>query len=250
MKLTLLGTGNVRGCPVYGCECPACQQASLDPSKARLLCSAMLELNGQQILIDASHPQLQTRFPAGTIDAILLTHFHMDHVQALFELRWGLCDSIPVYHPDDPLGCDDLFKHPGILDFQPALTAMQAFQLAEISVTPLALNHSKPTLGYLFSSENGCIAYLTDTLGIPDKSWQQLLRRPPKYVVIDCSASPLHSSSNHNNLKDVLNLAHALPDSMWVLTHIGHDLDEYLMQHPRCLPSNVLVGHDELCLNL
>ena len=250
MKLTLLGTGNVTGCPVYGCDCLACQRASLDPSKARLLCSAVLEVNGQRILIDANHPQLQTRFPAGSINAMLLTHFHMDHVQALFELRWGVAEPIPVYHPDDPLGCDDLFKHPGLLDFQPARQALHSFSLADINITPLALNHSKPTLGYLFTNENGRIAYLTDTLGIPDQSWQQLLRQPPKYVVIDCSNSPLHRSGNHNNLSDVLELAHALPDSTWVLTHIGHDLDEYLMQHPNCLSSNMLVGHDELCLSL
>ncbi|UPW17249.1 phosphonate metabolism protein PhnP [Agarivorans sp. TSD2052] len=250
MKLTLLGTGNVQACPLYGCECAACQQATLDPAKARHLCSAVLEVNGQQLLIDANHPQLQSRFPAGSIDAILLTHYHMDHVQALFELRWGVADPIPVYQPDDPDGCDDLFKHPGLLQFLPPNQANQAFKLAGISITPLSLNHSKPTLGYLFSSEQGRIAYLTDTLGIPEQSWQQLLRNPPKYLVIDCSVPPSHRSGNHNNLDDVLALASALPDSDWILTHIGHELDLYLMQNPDCLNSNVSVAYDGLEISL
>ncbi len=42
----------------------------------------------------------------------------MDHVQGLFPLRWGVGDKIPVYGPPDEQGCDDLFKHPGLLDFQ------------------------------------------------------------------------------------------------------------------------------------
>ncbi len=250
MKLTLIGTGNVQGCPLYGCECPACQRAREQSKYARTLCSALLEDNGKQWLIDANHPHWDRRFPAGTVAGIFITHYHMDHVQALFNLRWGLGPSIPVYHPDDPKGCDDLFKHPGILDFQPPLKANQALQLARLQVIPLALNHSKPCFGYLFCSPQGRIAYLTDTKGIPDDSWQQLLRQPPKYVVIDCSNPPLAKAKNHNNLSDVLELAHALPDSQWLLTHIGHELDEYLMEHPDCLSPNVSVAHDEQCLSL
>ncbi|MEX0633936.1 hypothetical protein M8494_25840 [Serratia ureilytica] len=41
----------------------------------------------------------------------------MDHVQGLFPLRWGCGNSILVYGPPDEQGCDDLFKHPGILGF-------------------------------------------------------------------------------------------------------------------------------------
>ncbi len=49
---------------------------------------------------------------------MLLTHYHPDHVQGLFHLRWGCGESIPVYGPKDPQGCADLYRHPGVLDFQ------------------------------------------------------------------------------------------------------------------------------------
>ncbi|WP_432458961.1 phosphonate metabolism protein PhnP [Agarivorans sp. QJM3NY_25] len=250
MKLTLLGTGNVQAAPLYGCDCIACKRAQKNPSLSRQLSSAVLEVNGKCLLIDANHPQLQSRFPANSIDAILLTHYHMDHVQALFDLRWGIADPIPIYQPNDPNGCDDLFKHPGILDFQQANKAYSRFQLADIEIMPLSLNHSKPTLGYLFSSAQGQIAYLTDTAGIPDPSWQQLLRHQPDYVVIDCSYSPLQHSPNHNNLYDVFEFAHAMPDTQWVLSHIGHELDSFLHQYSGELPSNVQVGHDDMQLTL
>lgn len=250
MELTLLGTGNVQAAPVYGCNCFACLRAQKDSAYKRHLCSAVLTVNGDNILIDASHPLLQQLFPAGTINAILLTHYHMDHVQALFELRWGIGERIPVYQPDDKKGCDDLFKHPGLLSFQPPNQAEQSFSLAGITVLPLALNHSKPTLGYCFISEQGCIAYLTDTLGIPDQSWQQLILHSPKYIVIDCSTSPLMRAPNHNNLTDVIALANRLPNSQWVLTHISHELDCYLQENSGQLRDNMVIGYDALVLSL
>jgi phosphoribosyl 1,2-cyclic phosphate phosphodiesterase len=35
----------------------------------------------------------------------LLTHYHLDHVQGLFPLRWGVGAPIPVYGPPDDAGC-------------------------------------------------------------------------------------------------------------------------------------------------
>jgi ribonuclease BN (tRNA processing enzyme) len=32
---------------------------------------------------------------------VLLTHYHLDHVQGLFPLRWGVGAPIPVYGPPD-----------------------------------------------------------------------------------------------------------------------------------------------------
>lgn len=259
MQLTLLGTGNVQGAPVYGCDCLACQRAIAQPKWARQLCSAQLTVAGRHILLDANHPQLMQRFPAGSIDAILLTHFHMDHVHALFSLRWGLAPKIPVYRPDDPLGSDDLYKHPGLLAFQPANQVGTPFHLSnlpELTITPLALNHSRPCQGYLFEYESNqqrdCLAYLTDTQGLPDATWQQLIQRAPRTVVIDCSYSPLIVNGNHNNLAQVIDFARRLPDSQWVLTHISHELDSFLLNstlNSACpLPPNITVGMDEMIL--
>ena len=75
--------------------------------------------------------------PAGSFQQVLLTHYHLDHVQGLFPLRWGVGASIPVYGPPDDAGCDDLLKHPGLLDFSHTVTPFVMFNLQGLRVTPL-----------------------------------------------------------------------------------------------------------------
>lgn len=119
MRITFLGTGAAGGVPLYGCRCEACTLAMENPALRRAPCSALIETGDTRILIDGGLMDLHTRFAPGELDAILLTHFHPDHVQGLFHLRWGRGPRIPVLIPPDPDGCADLFRHPGILDFQP-----------------------------------------------------------------------------------------------------------------------------------
>lgn len=102
MQLTLLGTGCAQQVPVFGCDCVICTQASVDPARRRKPCSAMLYYQGETTLIDAGLPTLDQQFRAGEIQRFLLTHYHMDHVQGLFPLRWGCGNKIPVYGPPRP----------------------------------------------------------------------------------------------------------------------------------------------------
>ena len=247
MKLTLLGTGAAAGLPLYGCDCTLCQQAHNQPAFARSPCSALLQLDDQQWLIDAGQMNLTQRFAAGTLDSILLTHFHPDHVQGLFHLRWGKAPTIPVYCPPDQDGCADLFKHPGMLAFT-SLQPFMAFTLGPIKVTPLPLTHSKPTFGYGFEYQQQRFAYLTDTKGLPADSLRYLVAGEWDTVVVDCSHEPGNPLTNHNNLDDVLNMAKQIKSRHWVLTHIGHEMDRWLQNNSNTLPSHFIVGRDNMTL--
>jgi phosphoribosyl 1,2-cyclic phosphate phosphodiesterase len=49
-------------------------------------------------LLDAGITELADHFSFEEMERVLLTHFHMDHVQGLFPLRWAECErKIPVY---------------------------------------------------------------------------------------------------------------------------------------------------------
>lgn len=249
MRLTLLGTGAAGGMPLYGCDCHCCVQAEYEPALGRAPCSALLEWQGKRLLIDGGLMDLHRRFVPGSLEGILLTHFHVDHVQGLFHLRWGRSAPIPVWCPNDSAGCADLLKYPGCLDFRPPLQHGQEWQLGELSITPLDLVHSRPTLGYLFRLGEHRLAYLTDTLGLPAHSSRFLHALPTlDAVVIDCSFAPGSQGRNHNALEQVLELHDSLRPKQMILTHIGHDFHVWLQQH--ALPNGVTAGWDNMLIEL
>lgn len=245
MLLTLLGTGNARQVPVYHCECPACLRARSHAQYRRGPCSALLEWEGGRWLIDAGLTDLTDRFPPGSLNGILQTHYHADHAQGLLHLRWGVNTRIPVLGPPDPDGLADLYRHPGILDFSRTLVPFQPEDLGGCTVTPVPLQHSRLTFGYVFQRGGKRCAYLTDTVGLPADTAAWLRREPLDLLVLDCSHPPSdHAPRNHNDLTLALETVHALPVRRTVLTHIGHELDAWLMEYENALPAGVEAGHD------
>jgi phosphoribosyl 1,2-cyclic phosphate phosphodiesterase len=242
MKLTFLGTGGVTAAPLPGCDCRACQRAQLNSGYARAPCSALIEFGRERILLDAGLPLLASRFPPGTLTRILLTHYHMDHVQGLFALRWGVGAPIPVWGPPDPRGCDDLYKHPGLLDFRPALTPFVAHAFGELQVTPLPLQHSKLTHGYLFDWHGTRLAWLCDTCGLPPDTADFLRGQPLDQLVIDCNDPPRAEPRNHNDVTQALAIAEMLQPRQTWLTHLSHEMDNWLAENP--LPDGVLAARD------
>jgi len=243
MRLTLLGSGNAGGMPLYGCNCERCQEVNKKPHLRRGPACALIENKGKQYLIDAGLMNLAEKYPSGSLDAILLTHFHPDHVQGLFHLRWGTGNKIPVYCPPDSSGCADLFKHSGLLDFNKQKKFI-SFTLDDLKITPLPLIHSKVTFGYLFEHNKQRIAYLTDTKGLPPNTLTWLQKSPLDLLVIDTSFSPQQESSGHNNLNDTLAIHSQLQPKRTVLTHISHEFDVWLNQNENILPKSVIAAHD------
>lgn len=245
MRLTLLGSGDARQVPVYNCNCAACERARLDSQYRRGPCCALLECGAQRWLIDSGLSDLCQRFPPHSLSGILQTHYHADHAQGLLHLRWGAGLIIPVHGPVDAEGLADLYKHPGILDFSQPFAAFERRQLGELSVTALPLNHSKPTFGYLLEGEGRRIAYLTDTLGVPEDSCQVLLQAPLDLLVLDCSSAPqAQMPRNHNDLTRALEAIERLQPTAAVLTHIGHGFDAWLLANPNALPAGVSLAFD------
>ncbi|MFZ5579849.1 MAG: phosphonate metabolism protein PhnP [Pseudomonadota bacterium] len=245
MKFTLLGTGAVGGVPLYGCDCPACVRARAVTDFVRRPASALFEAEGLRIALDAGLADFGHRFPSGSLDAVLLTHYHMDHVAGLFEMRWGKGRVLPVHGPRDAEGCADLFQHTGLLDFSPILEPFAHLTLGNTHITALPLIHSKPTLGYFIQHDGLRIAYLTDTIGLPLETESFLKAHRPDLMVLDCSHPPRDvPPRNHNDINLALALHQSIkPFETW-LTHIGHDLDAWLMQNPDVLPARMKAACD------
>jgi len=243
MRLKFLGTGAAGGVPLWGCNCPVCSRARFNVNYFRRPNCAVIEAGDTRLLLDAGVMDLAERFPSDALSAILITHFHADHVQGLFHLRWGKGD-VNVYAPHDTEGCADLYKNHGLLKFN-HVSKFETFNVGDVLVTPVPLVHSKPTLGFCIEYKGARLAYLTDTRELPPSTASFLSEWKPHTICLDCTYPPgIEGKRNHFDLSEAIEISKDYPDSNFVLMHIGHSLDEWLMNHPEAIPTRMVAGRD------
>lgn len=250
MRLTFLGTGTSTGVPSIGCECETC--VSDDPKDKRLRVSALVEHAGQKILVDTSIDFRQQALRAGInyLDAVMLTHCHVDHV-------FGLDDIRPLNFRHGAMGVyaneiawNDLkriFKYifepthfgGGLPQLVPhTVEPLSTFYVGkDIEVTPIEVIHGKlPVIAYRFND----FAYATDLKVIPKSSMDAL--RNLDVLVLDCVRIKPHST--HLCLEEALAYIEDLKPKKAYLTHMNHDfLHE---RDSKRLPENVEFAFDEL----
>lgn len=256
MKLTFLGTGTSTGVPQIGCHCPVCTSA--DPRDNRLRCSALLETNGKGILIDCGPDfrQQVLRLDSPPVDALLITHYHYDHVGGVDDLRpyTARVGEFPIY-------CDatsaQRFREVMPYSFGPhpypgaprlelrEVTPYEPFSVADgaIEIMPLTIMHapSLPILGFRI----GDFAYITDCKIMPSRTLEHLAG--VKNLVINALRHTEHPS--HMNLLQALDVIKLVrPQQAW-LTHLSHQIG-FHAELERGLPEGVYPAYDGLTVNV
>lgn len=256
MKLKILGSGTSTGVPVLLCPCPVCR--SKHPRNQRLRASAWLQLENKSVLIDTSTDLRQQALKARiqSVDAVLYTHPHSDHVQGIDELRcfnfvqkaripvygnrWTqteLCSRFPyIFEPKIPEGG-------GIpeLNFHLIDATAPFFRIPGLKekIIPLALAHgSQECVGYRV----GSLAYVTDCSFIPEPTLERM--RGLSILVLDCLRIEAHKT--HFNLDQALAVVAKLKPKKTFLTHLGHDLD--YTKWVKKLPKGVAFAYDGLSI--
>jgi len=199
--------------------------------------SVFVESHYARILVDVglSARQIETRLkmlqidPA-SIDAIVLTHAHNDHVRGagVFARRFG----VPIYaHPQTLDDITHLFS--GKESLHPW---NESFQIKDMIFEPFALSHDCfPTVGYLIQTDNKRLALCTD-LGMVTEEVRQYLPR----------ANAIILESNHDP-EMLLNGPYPWHLKERIASRLGHlsnqEAGELLQDIAHAGLSKIILGH-------
>lgn len=255
MRITVLGTGTSQGVPIIGCACEVC--TSKDPRDQRLRVSVIVETMGKRILIDAG-PDLRQqllRAKVDALDAVLLTHEHMDHVVGMddlrpFSFRHQPPKAVPIYADEPTLAAvrrvfayafmDN--KYPGVPEFDLRTIGRQPFQAEGVHVQPVEVMHMHmPVLGFRI----GGFAYVTDAKTIAPKELDKL--RGCEVLILNALRLKPHYS--HLNLEEALAIVEDVKPRRAFFTHISHWLGKHA-EVEAALPAHVRLAYDGLTVDV
>lgn len=247
MQITFLGTGTSTGIPQIGCTCPVCTSAN--PKDNRLRTSAVVSVNGKNILIDCGPDfrQQVLRAGIGRIDAVLITHIHYDHTGGIDDLRpFGGKHTLPIYlEPSVAEGirtrlpyCFGDHLYPGVPNIRLQEIGIEPFTIENIEVTPIRVMHYKlPILGYRI----GGLVYITDALTIPDEEYAKM--KQVDVLVINALRKQPHLS--HQTLDEALRVIERVQPREAYLVHMSHHMG-LTAEVEKELPPHVHFAYDGL----
>ena len=259
-RYTILGCGSSGGVPRLGGHWGECDPEN--PKNRRRRCSMLVERVSERgitrVLIDTTPDMREQLLGAdiGTLDAVVYTHSHADHVHGIDDLRmivFNMRRRLPVWA--DGATQDALLSRFGYAFVQPEgspyppilnlHTIRGEFQIdgagGPIPFLPFRADHgSMDTLGFRI----GGLAYLPDAVAIPEESWPVL--DGLDLWVVDALRRTPHPT--HAHLALTLEwIARARP-ARAILTNMHIDLDHTMVEAET--PAHVSAAYDGMVLEL
>ena len=253
MQVTFLGTGTSMGIPMIGCQCKVCQ--SKDPRDKRTRTSVWLKINGINIIIDTGidFRQQALRENISTVDAVLFTHHHVDHIFGLDELRainFLQKKPVAIYSSDHTYQhLKRVYKYVFDNSCYPSdtpeidhqLIDEDPFQVFNIEIIPVPLFHGElPVFGFRI----GNFSYCTDVSRIPPESYELL--QGSDVVVLGALRDRPHPT--HFTIEQAVVEAQKIGAKKTYLVHLSHEVGHQELFAR--LPENVQPAFDGLRINV
>ncbi len=258
MKLTFLGTGTSFGVPQIACPCAVCH--SDDPRDKRTRCGAVIETDdGTRLLIDTP-PELRLQLVANqvtSIDAVLFTHEHADHIHGIDDLRaftmrrstplalYGSAETLATVQARFPYIVDERMRPiPGTTKPEGVMVQVQAhvpFRVADTEIMPIAVPHGfTEVLAYRV----GPLAYVTDAKTVPDAALRALAG--VQVLVLNALLHKPHPT--HLSISDAVAVAQRIGAARTFLTHLTHE--SFHADLAAELPAGISPAYDGLVVQI
>lgn len=226
IKLTFLGSGCWQGIPAPFGDDEISKKVEWDSKDFRFRTSLLIQTqNGKSIIIETTPDiRLQSwKFKLGKPDAILISHWHYDHHFGLMELDWYTeKNKLTVYGNSVTKKWYDARMSHIKVNFQ-VFESYKPFEIDNIRVTPIAVNHVENTDGFLFEDmeTNKKIAYFSDLHGIPIKTAE--LVKDSDAIITDATylESNISDDPTHFQKDQIVPFLRRLSAREIILTNIG-----------------------------
>ena len=239
MIITFLGTGTSHGVPPIDCmlnnyeSCPqgVCRESLIDSRHQRTRCSLYVQLGEYSLVIDVG-PDFRIqclRECITSIDAVLITHSHADHIVGIPDIRsytrknpitfYGSQESIYkikesfsyIFDPSTPIGGGIPRITTKVIDSK--------FQLFGYTIEPIVINHLK--LEGCFGYRIGPVTYIPDMKSITPEELEKCTGT--EVLILNClRRAPEHVS--HLTLPQSIALARKIAPRQCYFIHMSHDI--------------------------
>lgn len=238
MKFRFLGTGTSVGVPQIGCSCPVC--TSKDPRDRRRRCGAYVTAGRARFLIDTPPEMREASLEYGIdkVDAVVLTHAHMDHVAGFDDVRrfntlnggvpmrcFAMHETVEAMHRIFPY-IGDKPDERGL--FRPMINFVEddAFAIGSVRVERVRVEHGFPCCGYLLTEGAVRLGYVSDCHELPAAAVDRF--RGVDVMVLNCLREREHPT--HLSLARALDYVGRIAPRRAYFIHMCHDMShaEYL----------------------